>query len=141
MDPVICRKYGSSPHCRVHGGFLTVFSCVFYEEGKWQLLLLLEQQKEQQPQTLLQLLQQIEGGSETFSSFIKCVTLVHQPMKMPQASDFQSLYPIEQKSSITGCPSKFAIGSEMFASKASIVYKKSLYFAPKNCFLSLFCKL
>ena len=38
----------------------------------------------------------------------------------------------------TGCPNKFGIGSNMFASETSIVYKKSLYFAPKNCFLSLF---
>ena len=37
----------------------------------------------------------------------------------------------------TGCPNKFGIGSEMFTSEANIVYKK-MYFAPKNCFLSLF---
>ena len=36
---------------------------------------------------------------------------------------------------------KFRISSAMFASEASYVYKKSLYFAAKNCFFSLFCKL
>ena len=44
----------------------------------------------------------------------------------------------------TGCPNKFGImfySSKMFASEASIVYKKSLYFAPKNCFFSLFSEL
>ena len=43
----------------------------------------------------------------------------------------------------TGCPNKFGNmfrSSEKFASEASIDYEK-LYFAPKNCFLSLFCQL
>ena len=42
---------------------------------------------------------------------------------------------------ITGCPNKFGIRSEMFASKASIVYKKIVFCSKKKCFLSLFCEL
>ena len=38
----------------------------------------------------------------------------------------------------TGCPNRFGIGSEMFASEASFVYKKSLCSTPKNCFFSPF---
>ena len=41
----------------------------------------------------------------------------------------------------SGCPNKFGISLETFASKTCIVYKKSLYFAPKKCFFSLFCEL
>ena len=38
----------------------------------------------------------------------------------------------------TGCPNKFGIGCEQSEHR---LQKKSLYFAPKNCFLSLFCEL
>ena len=38
----------------------------------------------------------------------------------------------------TGCPNKFGLGSWLMANEVSIVYKKKLYFAPENCFFSLF---
>ena len=41
-------------------------------------------------------------------------------------------------STITGCPNKFGIGSEMFASEASIVYKKVCISLQKVAFLAFF---
>ena len=37
----------------------------------------------------------------------------------------------------TGCPNKFG----MFANESKYVNEKKMYFAPKYCFLSLFCQL
>ena len=42
---------------------------------------------------------------------------------------------------LTGCPNKFGIGSEMFASEASIVYKKVCISLQKIAFSAFFGKL
>ena len=45
------------------------------------------------------------------------------------------------KNTPTGCPNKFGIGSEMFASEASIVYKKVCISLQKIAFSAFFWKL
>ena len=50
--------------------------------------------------------------------------------------------PYKAKISTTGCPNKFGISQEMFASEASIVYKKVCISLHKIAFLAFFenCK-
>ena len=58
-----------------------------------------------------------------------------------QCLKITQIVPKRQENSNTGCPNKFGIRSEIFASEASYVYKK-LYFAPKIAFWAFFvnCK-